>query len=121
MFRAANIVMLLMFLFSMAVQYNDPDPIRWIALYGYSAIITGMAIAKRYTVFAPIGLVVYVAIAAYQTPGWDLDTVMLLREPKMSNHNVELAREAFGLLICAVWMAVLTRPWWKQRNSNLVD
>jgi hypothetical protein len=113
--------MLAIFLLSCAVQYNDPDPGLWIAYYGYAALVTLLAFTGRYTLLAPIGLLGYLIGFAYYLPGWNLDTVLLLREPKMSNERVELAREAFGLLICAGWMAVLTWKWWRARNADLVN
>ena len=36
-FKAVNGVFLLLFLASAGVQYNDPDPLLWIALYGGAA------------------------------------------------------------------------------------
>lgn len=120
-FRIANGVMLAVFLLSCAVQYNDPDPVLWILFYGYAALVTLLAITGRYTVLAPIGLIGYLVGFAYYLPGWELDTIFLLREPKMSNERVELAREAFGLLICAVWMAVLSWKWWRTRSGSLVN
>ena len=120
-FRIISGIMLVVFLFACAVQYNDPDPFRWILYYGYAALLTVLGITGRFTVLAPIGLLAYLAGFAYYLPGWDLDTLLqLLSEETMINERVELAREAFGLLICAAWMAVLTWKWWRGRNSTLV-
>jgi hypothetical protein len=38
LFRVANAVMTLLFLVATFVQYNDPDPIRWMAIYGSSGL-----------------------------------------------------------------------------------
>jgi hypothetical protein len=67
--RAANLLMLLMFLFSVVVQYNDPDPFLWMTIY---------ALAELFAEFEMKG---------------DL--------------AVEVAREAGGLLIVAVWMQAI--------------
>ncbi len=37
-FKVANWLMIAAFLFSVAVQYNDPDPIRWMLVYGLAAL-----------------------------------------------------------------------------------
>lgn len=42
------IVLALYFLFAAAVQYNDPDPLHWMALYGLSAVGCFFAAFGRY-------------------------------------------------------------------------
>ena len=37
-FVVANVVMLLCFMLAAIVQYNDPDPWAWIAIYGAAAV-----------------------------------------------------------------------------------
>jgi hypothetical protein len=37
----------LLLFFSASVQYNDPDPIHWIFLYGYSAFLCAFGIFKN--------------------------------------------------------------------------
>ncbi len=52
-FRIVNGVMALLFAVAVAVQYNDPDPIRWMAIYGAASIVTLMTAARgRAPVFA---------------------------------------------------------------------
>lgn len=105
--RVINVVMCLVFVLCVVVQVNDPDPMFWVIVYGYSAVVTGMAAANRYTVLAAIGVPLYLVGVVYYMPGWNVDSILLLREAKMNSPEVELAREAFGLLICAAWMGVL--------------
>jgi len=116
--RIASGIMLAVFLLSMAVQYNDEDGLLWMFYYGVSAALTVAALFERYTVLAPIAFVPYVAGSAWLLPAWNPITLMqLLREPKMVNNDVELARESLGLAICAVWMLVLTSQWYKRRAA----
>ena len=104
----ANGVFFAVFLLSAAVQLNDPDPWIWIGYYLVAAAFTLFAMTGRYTAWAGLAAAAYVAGFVYYTPGWDLDTVLLLREPKMeSKPGVEQAREGFGLLICAGWTGVI--------------
>lgn len=35
-------------LFSALVQFNDPDPIHWVFLYGFSSLLCGFAIFGKY-------------------------------------------------------------------------
>ena len=118
MLRVLNIIMLFVFLLSAAVQYNDPDGWLWIIYYAVAAVITAFAIANRYTPLAALAAIAYYIGAAWYLPAWSSDTVLLLREPKMSSPDVELARESFGLLICAVWMTVLAVVWYRRRGAN---
>ncbi len=117
--RIANSIMLAVFLLSSAVQFNDPDSFLWIFYYGVAAVFAALGIARIYTRWAAVAALAYFAGFAFYIPGWTSDTLMLLTEPKMSTNAVELAREAFGLLICAVWMTVLATIAFKRaRNAR---
>ena len=118
MMGIANRIMLAIFLFSAALQYNDPDPWIWMFYYVTAAAVTLLAIRKRPTWLAGVAAIAFYAGFAYCMPGWDLDSILLLRDPKMSSIEVELAREAFGLLICAVWMSVLTFMWYRGKGKE---
>ena len=89
---------LLMFIVFAALQLNDPDPVRWIFAYLTAALLCFISIKgnlNRSFAFSAVAL--YSAAAVYQFPpsyhgvagNMDLDP------------NIELARESFGLLICA--------------------
>jgi len=61
-FRALNGLMAALFALAVAVQYNDPDPVRWMAIYGAACIVTLMvAIRGRAPTAAPVavGLIVW--------------------------------------------------------------
>lgn len=105
--RYVHLLMFLLFLLCCAVQYNDPDPLTWIALYGYAAVLTAFAFYKKYSAWPLHGLVVYLAGFFYYAPTmnvtwWDL----------------EEGREAMGLMISAVWMAVLLFLWYSNRTKT---
>ena len=90
-----------------AVQYNDPDAVVWMLIYGYGFVLTAMAFFGKYTHFSTLGAVAYFLGFVFVVPGWNWDTLMLLTRPKMDTYDVELVREGIGLLIVAVWMGVL--------------
>jgi hypothetical protein len=112
---AANTALLLLFLFSVAVQYNDPDPIRWMAIYGLAAVATGLELAGRgiWWVSAPVGAtallwaLTFAPRIAGRVPFREMFSAW-----EMKNIDVEEAREMYGLAIVAVWMAVLTFANW---------
>jgi hypothetical protein len=105
-----NALFLAAFLFSVVVQYNDPDPIRWIAIYGLAALACFLEMRRRTRFLLPLGLGLAAAIwAASIAPRilGDVRLADLFAEFEMKNAGVELAREMGGLLIVATWMFVL--------------
>jgi hypothetical protein len=102
--------MLLLFTFAAAVQFNDPDPARWIVVYALAAVGCLLSLLGRlhWTLPAVLGAVA-VLWASTLAPG------VVGRVPfgemfgafEMENLGIEESREMYGLLIIAAWMAVL--------------
>ena len=103
--------MLLLFAFGAAVQFNDPDPARWIAVYALAAAACLLSLLHRLHWAFP-------ALLGLMTLAWSatLAPRVLGRVPfgdmfgafEMKNVGIEESREMYGLLIIAAWMAVLT-------------
>ena len=111
--RALNGFMALLFLFAAAVQYNDPDPLQWMAIYAAAAVLSGLA-AWRITIFpwlapALVGLIalLWAASIAPRALG-KVPLSEMFRSWEMKSPVVEENREMFGLLIVTAWMVVLT-------------
>lgn len=89
------------------VQYNDPDPALWIAIYGVAAALSIAAgFGKVSNVVLGVACVIYAAGVIYWWPEQfegvgdsmrDATTGLLLK-------NVEEGRESLGLAICSVAM-----------------
>jgi hypothetical protein len=93
-----------------ALQYNDPDPVQWMAIYGAAALACGLALAGRLWRWYAVGVaVVAAAWAAALAPGviGHVAPRDLFGEAGMLTPRVEEAREMLGLLIVVVWMVVL--------------
>jgi Transmembrane family 220, helix len=110
--------MFVIFLFCVAVQYNDPDPIRWMTIYGLAAICCLLFVLRKLPRYLPIA----VALAAFV---WALTIVPTLigkaipmkevfGTMHMLSPGVEEAREMGGLLIVTFWMVLL---FFKSRNT----
>jgi Transmembrane family 220, helix len=103
--------MSVLFAFAAAVQVNDPDPIRWIAMYGAACALSLVVLFGRRPVRVAALAVSAVAIAwaALIALGGPVasDYEHMLDAWEMKSASVEEAREASGLLIVAVWMIVL--------------
>lgn len=109
--RGLNWLMCALFLLSVLVQWNDPDPIRWMAIYG-AAFAISVAVALRARVPAQVPLLVAAVALA-----WAVSTIdggrttgysHMFDSWEMKSANVELAREATGLLIVGAWMLVIS-------------
>jgi len=109
-FGIVNGIVAAMFFVSAALQFNDPDPIFWIAIYvaaGAACLATGRVAQS----WALAGLVGLAALA------WAVTLLPVLREMvfsdlfqamKAETPVIEESRELLGLLLIAAWMAVLT-------------
>lgn len=110
-----SIVIALIFVGFAAVQYNDPDPLTWIAIYGMMALLLSLNAYRR----LPISVSVLPMLAAI------LGAILLWPDEyqgianKMdSRPGVELARESLGLAICALGCGyVAWRSWARGLHS----
>jgi len=108
-FKAVSWLMAGLLFLCVALQYNDPDPIRWMVMYGAGAIASVLLPRKRVAaaVAAVVGLValVWAAMLIYEV--WGVVALSDLAN-KMSEKGgaVEVEREAGGLLIEGVWLAI---------------
>jgi hypothetical protein len=113
---AANVVMLLMFVFSVVVQFNDPDPLVWMPVYGAAAAACALALAGRLPRWIPaavgIGSIVWAATIAPHVLG-SVPFLDMFSAWEMKNEGVEESREMYGLLIVAAWMLVLAVAGWR--------
>ena len=93
-----------------AVQYNDPDPILWMPIYGYGAMLLAMAAGGKYHKVATIiGIVGYSSGAIYLSPSV-LEWIEkehgqnLMQSMANSKMYIEETRECGGLMIAAVFL-----------------
>ena len=92
---------------SAALQYNDPDPLIWIAVYGAGAIVSILLPGKR-ALAIPAGLLGLVtaawAIYLVQSVWGQIAVTDLTSKMSEKGGAVEVGREAGGLAIQAVWL-----------------
>ena len=106
MLKPIAIAFAILFALFAGLQYNDPDPEVWVPIYGLAALASIMAllrVGRPWFYWLMAGL--YVVAAVYQWPPHFEG--FLLDEMGMKTINIELAREAGGLAICGLAMAVL--------------
>lgn len=90
-----------------AVQFNDPDPGAWVAAYLFAALVSIPPFFGRYTPLPALGLAVYLV--------WSFTLIGAVDVNWIEN---EEAREAFGLLLAALWMGVLLYIWVRRRSAH---
>ena len=111
----------LMFLLFAYWQWNDPDPLVWISIYGYAALMSALAAFGRY----PVPLLLAGAVAGfigglYFFPASVSDWVLQewqQQDLSMKTLDMEEARESFGLLIISVVMATGTYVGWRKNRG----
>lgn len=123
-----NIVFALIFLLFTFVQFNDPDPLLWIAIYGAMAALCIMAFFKKYP--QRVYLILLVLLAGYSILYIPSVLIWLKQEhlsdlfddvAKMEHLYIEESREFLGLLICvSVLLFYLMKTRKSQKNSLMV-
>ena len=113
--KILNVFFAVIFVVSAGLQYNDPDPLVWIAIYLYAAILCFFAARGKYYPNAYLlGMVVYLAYASYLF--FDKDGVLswanehnaesLVTTMKAEKPWIEETREFGGLLILFVALLI---------------
>ncbi len=108
-FRSVAWLMTALYLVSVALQYNDPDPIRWMLIYGAAAVASAFLPLRRWaiplSVFVAVAALAWAAILTPEIWGRVGFSDMWL---KMSEKGgaVEVEREIGGLVIVVGWLMI---------------
>jgi hypothetical protein len=110
-----NLFFCILFVFSAALQYNDPDPYIWMPIYLYGAILCWLAFRNKYFPKACIaGIIIFAGYALYLffTKDGVLDWIQLhnaeniAETMKATKPWIEETREFFGLVILIVVLGI---------------
>ncbi len=119
---ALNCFMGLVFLLCAAVQYNDPDPIRWMMVYGAATVCCILFALKKlprlFPMITGIAALVWALSILPRVIGKNIPFDQVFGTIHMISETVEETREIGGLLIVAVWMAILVN-WHCRRITPL--
>lgn len=111
MLRGLDLSMTALFALAAVVQFNDPDPWRWVAVYGAACALAALAAFRArvppviHTLVAGGAALWAVSIVAGGPPA--VEYLHMFDAWEMESPAVESAREATGLVIVAAWMSVL--------------
>ena len=111
--RIPHLLLALMFLAFTVVQFNDPDPVLWIAIYGAMMVICALAAFNMYyskvMLVLMAGYIIYMVLLLPGFKDWlqSPDRSLLFDDiAKMQYHYIEESREFLGLLICVAVLSV---------------
>ena len=122
--KALNIFFIVLFIFSAALQYNDPDPYVWMPIYLYGALLCYLAIKGKYNrVLYIIGFIAYgaYAIGLFFDKTGVFDWIQehhaenIVQTMKATKPWIEETREFFGLLILIA--ALLINMIWLRKKK----
>lgn len=103
-----NLIFIILFIISAALQYNDPDPYLWMPIYLYGAIMCFLAFRGYYNLtLYLLGLIAYSIYALYLFFAQDgvltwikeHDSESIVQSMEVSKPWIEETREFFGLVI----------------------
>lgn len=121
LFRYACGFMAALFVFAAALQYNDPQPARWVAMYLIAAVPCVQAVFGRVrwplpaaAAFAAFAWALLYALRG----GWSVPFFDMFDEWEMKNQEVVQTREMFGLCIVGIWMVVVAIMAWRLKRSS---
>lgn len=101
------ITLIVLFVFFAALQYNDPDPVIWMLIYGSVAIVALLKMYLTQVNFNPLILTLIVILGFYTLtyiPSFidflgKPDKIDLIGKMKAEKSWIEETREFFGLII----------------------
>jgi len=103
--KIANIFFAILFLVFVGVQYNDPDPLLWMVIYGIAAVFFVLAAVGIQNKKVLLGAIVVGALYSltYISGVYDWFTIgqpgEIVASMKVDKMYVEESREFFGLWI----------------------
>jgi len=111
MFIISNYLMIVIFFLCVIVQYNDPDSLIWMTMYGFAGIVCILAVLDKIhwsisIIPGILGLVWALTILPDVISNYSATDNLFTWQ--MNSLDVEKVREFGGLLIIILWMSILT-------------
>jgi Transmembrane family 220, helix len=118
--RPLNIGMTIIFLLCAVVQYNDPDPMQWMTIYGVAAAACVLALRGRLSALVAALIAAAALTWAAAVARGVVGRISLAEILTLSNVAplAEEGRETLGLLMVGLWMIVLAIAMRKPRGRE---
>ncbi len=125
--KSFNLLFIVFFIISAALQYNDPDPHIWVPIYLYGAYLCYKALYKQYNpILYLIGFAGYISYAVYlffDKQGvltWAIEhhAENIAASMEATKPWIEETREFGGLLILIIVLTI-NALWLRRHRSTL--
>lgn len=118
--KITKLVLAGFFLLFAIVQFNDPDPLRWILMYSFVAVCMALAaFGKQQRSLNWLGILASAAWAVTLVPGFldwlKMGSPNIAGQMKAENPYIEFTREFLGLITCTIALAWLL--WLSKRKQ----
>ena len=112
--KTISIIVFIVFILFAAVQYNDPDALRWIAIYGYvslAALGAYFGRVPRWAIYAGMLVcLIWMGTLFKDFIHWiQMGMPSIVDEMHTTKPHIELVREFLGLLLAMIGLWVV-RP-----------
>jgi len=108
-FRSVSWAMTALYLVSVGLQYNDPDPIRWMLIYGAAAVCSTFLPLRRWAIpasfFTATVALIWAVILMPEIWG-RVGFTDMWRKMSEKGGAVEVEREIGGLVIVVGWLVI---------------
>ncbi len=120
--RWFHYMLIVLFALSATVQYNDPDPVFWIAIYLGVVVCAILDLSGRHFLWlGAVGFTVSIVYAIILMPhflGWLSDGMpSFVTSMKAETPYVEMVREFLGVVLCALAYQWYSRRAWHQTRK----
>ena len=118
--KILNLVVGVVFVVGAAVQINDPDPWRWIAIYLAAAAVCFSfdRIRRVWLLAAVVGAASFAWSLTLANVIGQISLLALFEEMEPEGGPIETGRELGGLWIIAGWMIVLLIMQWREQRTS---
>jgi len=117
--RIAAVVAFAVFALSMAVQWNDPDPWAWLAVYAApAALAVAVGLGRSHAIASGALLALYLGLFAVWSPSLARLDREAVSQIGMRSVEAEEAREAGGIALCLAWCAIAFAHDWRRRRTG---
>lgn len=122
--RPVHAVLALVFAFGAALQYNDPDPLVWMLVWGAAALVAALAAFRRagsprsLALIVAVIALVWAAVLGSRAVG-RVPLARMFESWRMKDAQVEENRETFGLVLIGAWMLVVAFVPTRRRRGGI--
>jgi len=119
-----NFFLAALFLLFAVVQFNDPDPLAWVLLYGFVGVVSlmaGFGHSNRYVLLGGLAVIlIWLIVLIPEFVNWmKMGMPTITGSMQAEEPHIEYTREFLGLFLCGLALVVHLRHNSTKRKGNL--